>query len=100
MLFAIKPRRINVYTLESQRFLKDVSLKDQCQRPRFYGKADDVEDDLMKLETIVSPALREIVEDSKLPDIGSMQHTHVLLFAAFQLSRTPPHRPHRARGQE
>jgi hypothetical protein len=87
--FASKPRRVNVYTLGSQRFLKDVSLKDQCQRPRFYGKADDVEDDLMKLETIVSPALREIVEDSKLPDIGSMQHTHVLLFAAFQLSRTP-----------
>ena len=68
--FASKPRRINVYALESQRFLKDVSLKDQCQRPRFYGKGDDVEDELMKLETLVSPALLKIVETTKLPKPG------------------------------
>jgi hypothetical protein len=87
--FASKPKRINVYHLETNRLVQDASLKKQCQRPRFYGTSADVENDLMKLEDVVSPAIADIVDHSQLPMIASKQHTHLLLFAAFQLARTP-----------
>ncbi|HEY3103207.1 MAG TPA: DUF4238 domain-containing protein, partial [Pyrinomonadaceae bacterium] len=87
--FSSRPRRINIYAFRTQQFVSDVGLKDQCQRPKFYGKTDAVEDDLMKLETIVTPVLRDIVRESRLPQCDSRQHAHLLLFVAFQLSRTP-----------
>jgi len=87
--FASQPKRINVYNLETNVLIRDASLKGQCQRPRFYGTSDDVENDLMKLETIVSPAIGHIIEQSQPPKIASLQHSYLLLFAAFQLSRTP-----------
>src|SRR5689334_4883386 len=87
--FASQPRRINVFNLETNNLIRNVSLKGQCQRPRFYGTSDDIENDLMKLETVVSPAIGNIIEQSQPPKIASLQHTYLLLFAAFQLSRTP-----------
>src|SRR5882762_4245282 len=86
--FASQPKRIHVHIIQTHEFKQDVSLRDQCQQSRFYGKTNDVEDDLMKLEGIVGPALNRIVQQSTLPVEGSTDRAHLLLFAAFQVSRT------------
>jgi hypothetical protein len=86
--FASQPKRINVHIIQTNEFKQDISLRDQCQQSRFYGKTNDVEDDLMKLESTVGPAVNRIVQQSTLPVDGSTECAHLLLFAAFQVSRT------------
>lgn len=86
--FASQPKRINVHIIQTHESKQDVSLRGQCQQSRFYGKTNDVEDDLMRLEGIVGPALDRIVQHSSLPVEESNERAHVLLFAAFQVSRT------------
>jgi hypothetical protein len=87
--FASKPRRIHVCVLGTRLYCQDVGLKDQCQRPRLYGKTDDLENDLMKLETLVAPTIDSVVNTSSLPEAGSIDHANLLLFTAFQAARTP-----------
>ena len=87
--FASCPRQINICVLKNKLFRQNVSLKDQCQRPKFYGKTDDLENDLMKWESAFGPTIDTIVSTSSLPAVGSQDQANILLFTAFQAARTP-----------
>jgi hypothetical protein len=86
--FASAHRRINILNLKKGEFHQDGSLKDQCFRPKFYGKDDDVENHLMNIEGLVAPTLSSIIKGSVLPKPSSDEHKHLLIFVALQILRT------------
>ena len=81
--FASRPKRINVFNLGRGLPIEDVSLKDQCKRPNFYG-TQDAERALSVLEGNSARFLLKLTE----------QPTHkptktLLEFMAVQYLRTP-----------
>lgn len=87
--FASEPRRINILNLKTRNFHRNGSLRDQCFRPKFYGKDDELENYLMKIETMVAPTLSSVVNSSTLPKPSTDDHKHLLVFVALQILRTP-----------
>jgi hypothetical protein len=86
--FESEPRRIHMYNLERQRAFSNVSLRDQCYQYRFYGKTDEVENELMEVEGKMAPIIRETIERRILPLHGSKEHYGLLAFAVLQALRT------------
>src|ERR1700740_3176562 len=82
-------QRIHLYHLMSSRAIKDVSLRNQCYRHRFYGPTDQVEDRLAQLEGVAAPVLNAICESGEPPDHKTEQHAILLAFVALQILRTP-----------
>ena len=81
--FASRPRRVNIFNLARGLPIKDVSLKDQCRRPNFYG-TQDAERALSALEGDSARCLAGL----------AAQPTHkptqtLLEFVAVQYLRTP-----------
>lgn len=86
--FASKPRRINILNLRTGNFHRDGSLRDQCFRPKFYGDSDEIENQLMNIESIVIRSLSRIKTRHILPEALSADHKEILIFVALQILRT------------
>ena len=81
--FASKPKRINVYNLRRTLAKEDVSLREQCKKPNFYGD-HDTEKALSILESSAAVCIdRETSQPSKTPP------KELLEFVAIQYLRTP-----------
>ena len=87
-LFASAPKRIHLYNLDRDVAIRDVSLRDQCYRHRFYGETDEVEDALADFESPAAHILQEIVKTSSLPKNESEEQVVLLFFVTIQLLRT------------
>lgn len=89
-MFSSAPRRINLINLARQLTLKDVSLRDQCYRSRFYGADGTIENMLMTLEGRTASAVRELVASpSPSPStLKSVARYNLLAFVASQMLRT------------
>jgi hypothetical protein len=81
-------RRINVLGVDSSREIQDASLRDQCYRRKFYGKADKIEDALGLMESHAARVLKAIQSTEMLLAEGTEEHGTLLAFVAFQLLRT------------
>lgn len=76
---------INIKRLQAT---QNASIKDQCSRSKFYGKTDELEDALCKLEGNVAPVIRSIIDGGPLPEVGTDNHVLLLFFLAVQKLRT------------
>lgn len=81
--FASKPKRINLYNLQRKVAKQDVSLKDQCKKPNFYGEAD-VEQALSLLEAKAAKCIDRLVNNP-----STKPTEEILEFVAVQYLRTP-----------
>jgi len=81
--------RLHLYHFSSQRAFKDASLRKQCYRHRFYGKSEDIENRLARLEADAASVLRVIRASGQAPAIGTREYATLLTFVALQDLRTP-----------
>ena len=81
--FASKPKRINLFNLSRQIAREDISIKDQCRKPNYYGDQSN-EDALTDMETAAGRAINHLISrpERTLP-------TAILRFVAMQRVRTP-----------
>lgn len=68
--------------------VENADLKNQCYRRKFYGKTDEIENELALLEGESSILLKNIIETEKLPLKGSSDYSLLLTFIMIQLLRT------------
>ena len=81
--FASKPKRINMFNLQRKIPRQDVSIKDQCRKPNYYGDQTN-EDALRDLETEAGKATIRLISDPE-PSLAPT----ILQFVAIQHIRTP-----------
>jgi hypothetical protein len=81
-------KRIHIYNLERALAIENASLKDQCYRPRFYGKQNDLEDALGELEGHAAAAIKRMIGSRSAPQPGSEDHGALVMFVALQDART------------
>ena len=81
--FASKPKRINLYNLQRNLAKEDVSLKDQCKKPNFYGDAD-IERALSALEDKAAKCIEQLINNPPTNPPETL-----LEFVAVQYLRTP-----------
>jgi hypothetical protein len=62
---------INLYHIKYSLAKKDVAIKSQCYRWKFYGNTDELENKLAAHENSVAPLLRMIIRQSCLPQPAS-----------------------------
>ncbi len=81
--FASKPKRINLFNLHRRIAKEDVSIKDQCRKPNYYGDQSN-EDALTVMETAAGRAINHLIShpERTLP-------MAILRFVAMQHVRTP-----------
>ena len=81
--FASKPDRINLFNLHRRITREDVSIKDQCRKPNYYGDQSN-EDALTEMETAAGKAINHLISHPE----GNLPMA-VLRFVAMQHVRTP-----------
>ena len=81
--FASKLKRINIFNLNRRIPREDVSIKDQCRKPNYYGD-QSIEDALRDLETEAGSAINHLISHPE----QSLSPT-ILHFVAIQRVRTP-----------
>lgn len=58
---------INLYNLDSKKFIKNASIKHQACKDYFYGKDIAIENALAYFEDGVSKIFNQIIQENKLP---------------------------------
>ena len=81
-------RLINLFNINREIIIRNVSLRDQCYIHKFYGKTDEVENLLSLLERSFSKVIKSICKNKKLPVFNSEAHFMMLLFIGIQMTRT------------
>jgi hypothetical protein len=86
--FREQTQRINILNLKTGDFHRNGSLRDQCFRPKFYGDSDEIENQLMDIESILAGSLSKLRTTRLLPQVSSDDHKEILIFFALQILRT------------
>lgn len=86
--FASSPRQINIFHLGEMFSKRSVGLKDQCQSHKFYGKTDELEDILAKLEGIFGSILKNLLDSRAKFYLSDEESKWLLLFVGLQMTRT------------
>jgi hypothetical protein len=81
-------KQINLYNIDKQIIINNVSLKEQCYKHKFYGKNDDIENMLAKLESKFAVITRKILATKTLPSRDAGEFAMILFFVALQMIRT------------
>jgi hypothetical protein len=82
-------RYISVFNIGRRKHFHQASIRNQCQRPYYYGRDGKVDDGLTRLEDRVGPLLARIIATGRPPPIESDEHLALLEFVSFQRARTP-----------
>ncbi len=86
--FQSAEKRIHLYNLKKGLYVEHASLRDQCRRHKFYGPTDDTENALSKLEDLIAPVLRQVIETKTLPIAHPEAVGALFVFIALQIVRT------------
>ena len=86
--FSADGRRINLFNLNSGRFVFGASLRDQCYASRFYGHDDRVENVLAEIEGVAARVFAQMRDHGSIPGGGTADRAALLLFIGLQLART------------
>ena len=79
---------INLYNLDSKRFIRNAKIKNQACKDYFYGKNIAVENALACFENGVSVIFNNILREQKLPLRKSKEYMMLLFFILIQHNRT------------
>jgi hypothetical protein len=87
-----EPRQINLYNIAAKKIIPDkpkkASIGGQCQKHKFYGENDKVENTLAFIESYFAATIKKICTTKSLPDYNSTEYQHLLVFISTQLLRT------------
>ena len=78
-------RRINLVNIKQGKIIREASLRDQCYRDYFYGKARHVERSLSQLEGLFGALARKMIASET---INPREGYHIVLMVALQRART------------
>jgi hypothetical protein len=79
---------IKLIHLSTGAYVRNASIKGQCQKPNFYGFAEGLEAEFGKLETQAAEIIRKIIANQTLPPIGTFDRSALTAFVVLQRSRT------------
>lgn len=82
-------KQIGVFIPKNRFYFPTAKLKSQGSKNFYYGKDSSIEDSLMSLEDRISPIIRDILENKKLPLRESDDHLKLLCFVALTELRNP-----------
>ncbi len=80
-------RQINVMNIGLARVIRKASLRDQCQKPHFYGKDGVVEKNLAVLEGVLGQIIDQVKTSNTFP-LDAMFRCKIALQLALQQART------------
>jgi hypothetical protein len=78
-------RQINIINIKRRKIIRGASLRDQCYRDYFYGKATHIEKGLSQLEGLFVAIVRRMVAENALRSEDAM---NVVLMISLQRART------------
>jgi hypothetical protein len=78
-------RQINIINIKRGRIISRASLRDQCYRDYFYGKATQVEQNLCQMEGIFAGLARKMIGSNKIDRLDGL---HIVMMIALQRART------------
>ena len=88
--FSLLGERINISLSNktSGKYIISAAIKNQSQKPYFYGKDLEIENLLGSLEEDVSPIIKSIITNISLPKINSSEYDILLRFILISKHRT------------
>lgn len=86
--FSQNGKSISLFNLKSERKILHANLNNQCYKDYFYGKDQNVEYNLTKLETCAAEILNQIEQTGELPPRDSQDYKILLQFTSIQRART------------
>lgn len=81
-------KQIGVFNLNTGAFIEQAQLKNQAQENFFYGKDNDIEDWLSRLETDAAPVLKQITQISTIPKYLSKEYLNMFYYVMILGGRT------------
>lgn len=82
-------KQIGVFNLAREFYHQTAKLKTQGSKSYFYGYDGKIEDALGKIESRISPIIKNIVDADTLPDKNSSAHFTLLTFIVLTHLRSP-----------
>ena len=89
--FQKNKKEIGIYNLNKMFFFQRAKLKSQASKKFFYGKDGQIEDFFSKIETLIAPIIRNIIENEIIPNRYSSYHFEILMFFILMEQRNPMH---------
>lgn len=87
--FEQNQKQIGIYHLSNSFFYQKAKLKTQGSKTFYYGQDGTLEDNLSKVEGIISRSIRRIITTTELPPTKSEDHLNLLYFTALTHLRNP-----------
>jgi hypothetical protein len=85
--FSNNKKSIGMFINKKGAYIKEASIKEQAYKKYLYGKTDDIENGLMKIENYVANVIRKIIERQELPSHNSEEYHTLLLYLLFAEAR-------------
>ena len=79
---------INLYNLDSKKFIKNATIKHQASENYFYGKNIEIENALAYFEEGIVDIFNKILKEHRLPSKNSAYYELLLIFISIQYNRT------------
>ena len=86
--FASEPKQIHIFHIEKQLAIRSGSLRDQCYKHKMYGKSDELEDILSKMEGKIAPVIHSILNTSNVLHLSTKESEWLRIFIGLQMTRT------------
>lgn len=87
--FGQNQKQIGIYNIENSFFFHRATLKTQGSKTFYYGQDGTLEDNLSKIEGIISSSIRHLISTTQLPPNRSDDHLNLLYFTALTHLRNP-----------
>lgn len=85
--FSKNGKSIGMFVNKKSLYIKETSIKQQAYKKYLYGKTEDIENALMKIENLVSKIVKRIIEKRELPSYDSEDYQLLLLYLIFAEAR-------------
>lgn len=84
----VDDRNIRLINLASRRFIPSASIKGQCKKAGFHNFSPGLETALGVLEGNAASAIRNVIQENRVPARDTFDHEALVVYAVFQRSRT------------
>ncbi|MBB5887582.1 DUF4238 domain-containing protein [Lactovum miscens] len=86
--FSSSSKSIGTFAVEEDVYIEDASIRTMGQAQNLYGKTNEVEEELGKIETKSGEIIKEIIRSKKLPLKGSKEYLQLIYFIVISDLRT------------
>lgn len=86
-LFSNNEKSVGMFTNKSKHYIADASIKTQAYEDYLYGKTDEIENELMRIEGEVATTIKNILKTKSFPKKDSEEYYTFLLFLTLSEAR-------------